>query len=208
MDNITSQIQSIVDKHATQVATEVGNIVGAQFKAGLNGIAHETSAAVNGIAAGIATGAAMNTTAAPKPKRTKKNAKKATKAAPAAKAAKAKPAKAAKEGAARGVGLLGAQRDEAREPDERDPVGRYLQRARHHRAKKTAPGEKRDPAVLGALVERLHGYVKANPGQGIEPIAKALKSTSRELNLPMKKLIKAKRVTVVGKKRSTKYTGV
>jgi hypothetical protein len=68
------------------------------------------------------------------------------------------------------------------------------------------PGEKRDPKVLEALVEKLFGYIKAHPDQRIEPIAEALGIATRDLALPVKKLFRAKRITSKGVKRATTYS--
>jgi len=68
-----------------------------------------------------------------------------------------------------------------------------------------AKGVKRDPAVLEALMESLLKHITANGGQGIEQISKALDKTSTELTLPMKKLLKAKKVGTKGQKRATRY---
>jgi hypothetical protein len=67
------------------------------------------------------------------------------------------------------------------------------------------PGEKRDPKVLEALVEKLFGYIKAHPDQRIEPISEALGIATRDLALPVKKLFRAKRITSKGQKRATTY---
>jgi hypothetical protein len=62
--------------------------------------------------------------------------------------------------------------------------------------------------VLEALVEKLYGYIKANPGKRIEPIGTALGVATRDLALPVKKLLAAKRITSKGQKRSTAYSAV
>ena len=72
-------------------------------------------------------------------------------------------------------------------------------------AVKRPPGAKRPPAELARLVDRLGDYIKANPGKRMEVIAKALDLPTRELNLPVKKLIAAKRVRSQGEKRATEY---
>jgi hypothetical protein len=73
------------------------------------------------------------------------------------------------------------------------------------RAKKRGPGEKRDPAVLAKLVETLVGYIKAHPGERIEPIGKALSVPTKDLALPVKKLLAAKRISSKRQKRATTY---
>ncbi|HEY3501082.1 MAG TPA: hypothetical protein VGK73_40590 [Polyangiaceae bacterium] len=68
-----------------------------------------------------------------------------------------------------------------------------------------AKGAKRDPEVLAALTEQLASHIGENPGQRIEEIGKALGIATRELVLPVRKLVAAKRVSTQGQKRSTTY---
>ena len=68
-----------------------------------------------------------------------------------------------------------------------------------------AKGEKRDPADLAKLVEKLHAQIKKDPGSSIETIGAAMETPTKDLSLPIKKLIAAKRVTTKGAKRATRY---
>ena len=70
---------------------------------------------------------------------------------------------------------------------------------------KRAPGEKRPPAELAKLVDRLGAHIKANPGQRMEAIGKALGLPTKELNLPIKKLLAGKTIRSEGHKRATEY---
>ncbi len=72
-------------------------------------------------------------------------------------------------------------------------------------APKRAPGEKRPPAELAKLVDKLGDHIKAHPGQRMEAIGKALGMPTRELNLPIKKLLAAKKIRSEGHKRATEY---
>jgi hypothetical protein len=108
--------------------------------------------------------------------RPKKVAPPAAKATPAAKAAPA-----------------------ARAPAPKAPV------SRKPAAPKRASGEKRPPAELARLTEKLGEYIRANPGLRIEPIGKALGAPTKELSLPIKKLLAAKRIRSEGHKRATEY---
>jgi transcriptional regulator with GAF, ATPase, and Fis domain len=67
------------------------------------------------------------------------------------------------------------------------------------------PGEKRPQAEIRALTERALDYIQRNSGQGVEHIAKGLGTTTRELSLPMKRLLKEKRISAKGEKRATRY---
>lgn len=67
------------------------------------------------------------------------------------------------------------------------------------------PGAKRPPAELAKLTEKLGDYIKSNPGLRMEAIAKGLATPTRELNLPIKKLLKSKKIRFEGHKRATEY---
>ena len=69
-----------------------------------------------------------------------------------------------------------------------------------------AKGEKRDPAALQALVDETMAYIVGHPGEGVEQIAAGMSKTTKELTLPVKKLLKDKKITAKGKQRGTKYT--
>jgi hypothetical protein len=66
-------------------------------------------------------------------------------------------------------------------------------------------GAKRDPKLLESLTEKLGAFIKKNPGLRIEQIGKALGAATKDLALPVKKLIAAKRVSTKGQRRATTY---
>jgi hypothetical protein len=66
-------------------------------------------------------------------------------------------------------------------------------------------GAKRTSADLEALSERFASFVKANPGLRIEQINKQLGTTTKDLALPIRKLISENVVKAKGQKRSTTY---
>ena len=70
-----------------------------------------------------------------------------------------------------------------------------------------AKGAKRDPKLLAALTDRLGDYIKKNPGNRIEQIGKALGTPTKDLALPVKKLLAAKKISTKGQKRATTYFG-
>lgn len=66
-------------------------------------------------------------------------------------------------------------------------------------------GVKRTPEDLEQLADRLVDFVKTNPGLRIEQINKQLGTTTKELALPIRKLIAEGRLRADGHKRSTTY---
>lgn len=66
-------------------------------------------------------------------------------------------------------------------------------------------GGKRTSADLEALSERFGSFVKANPGLRIEQINKQLGTTTKDLALPIRKLISEGVISTKGQKRSTTY---
>src|SRR3954467_5310637 len=66
-------------------------------------------------------------------------------------------------------------------------------------------GQKRDPDEIERLTGRLLDYIKANAGQRIEQIAAGMGTVTKELNLPVKKLIAQKSLKTKGQKRATQY---
>jgi hypothetical protein len=66
-------------------------------------------------------------------------------------------------------------------------------------------GAKRTPADLEALSQKFATFVKSNPGLRIEQINKDLGTTTKDLALPIRKLIADGMISVKGKKRSTTY---
>ncbi len=66
-------------------------------------------------------------------------------------------------------------------------------------------GAKRTPEDLEALSAKFASFVKAHPGLRIEQINKELGTTTKDLALPIRKLIADGQVKVKGQKRSTMY---
>jgi hypothetical protein len=66
-------------------------------------------------------------------------------------------------------------------------------------------GAKRTAEDLEALSEKFAAFVKANPGLRIEQINKELGTTTKDLALPIRKLVADKVISAKGQKRSTTY---
>lgn len=72
-------------------------------------------------------------------------------------------------------------------------------------AAKRKAGQKRTPDEIQKTTEKLLGYITKNSGQRIEEIAKGVGSSTKELTLPIKKLLNDKKITAKGEKRATRY---
>ncbi len=64
---------------------------------------------------------------------------------------------------------------------------------------------KRSPEEIQETANTLLEHIRENPGQRMEAIAKALGSTTKDLTLPIKKLLQGNLVRVEGQKRATSY---
>lgn len=64
---------------------------------------------------------------------------------------------------------------------------------------------RRSPEELATLKNRLHKAVQKNPGKSMSELAKKLKSTSKQLQLPMRNLKSEGVVKPVGQRSSTRY---
>jgi hypothetical protein len=72
-------------------------------------------------------------------------------------------------------------------------------------AMRVKKGGKRTPEELEALTARLLRHIQGNPGQRMEQLAVALNLPSKELTLPIKKLLQENRLRTKGQKRATAY---
>jgi hypothetical protein len=69
-----------------------------------------------------------------------------------------------------------------------------------------AKGEKRSADEIEALEAKFLEYVGKHPGLRIEQINKELGTSTKDLMLPIRKLIAAKRLKTEGERRATKYS--
>jgi hypothetical protein len=72
-------------------------------------------------------------------------------------------------------------------------------------ARSAAGGGKRTADEIDAQCEQITSFVAKNPGLGVEGIAAGLNTSSKELTLPIRKLLASKELTRKGQKRATKY---
>lgn len=66
-------------------------------------------------------------------------------------------------------------------------------------------GAKRTAEELEGMRQSVLEYVRKSPGQGVEQIAKSLNVPSRDLVLPIRKLVADGELSTKGQKRATKY---
>jgi hypothetical protein len=66
-------------------------------------------------------------------------------------------------------------------------------------------GAKRSSDELDMLAEQFHTFVAKNPGMRIEQINKQLGTTTKDLALPIRKLVAEGAIKTKGAKRSTAY---
>lgn len=66
-------------------------------------------------------------------------------------------------------------------------------------------GAKRTSDDLDQISEKFVAFVAKNPGLRIEQINKQLGTTTKELALPIRKMLAEKKIKAKGKKRSTTY---
>ena len=64
---------------------------------------------------------------------------------------------------------------------------------------------KRTSEEVDAMAARILEHVKKNPGANVEGMAKAFNLKSKDLTLPINKLLTGKKVKTVGQRRGTKY---
>ena len=64
---------------------------------------------------------------------------------------------------------------------------------------------KRSSEQVDAMAQKFLAFVKSNDGKRLEEISAALKIPSKNLKLPVQKLLAAKAVKTTGAKRGTKY---
>ena len=66
-------------------------------------------------------------------------------------------------------------------------------------------GEKRSSDQIAETTKAVVSYVRKHPGQGVEAIAKGLGTVTKELTLPIRKLVAERQLKTKGQKRATKY---
>lgn len=66
-------------------------------------------------------------------------------------------------------------------------------------------GGKRSPEEIEATTHRVLEYVQQNPGHGVEQMAMDLGTNTKDLTLPIKKLLGNGNLLTEGQKRATKY---
>jgi hypothetical protein len=70
---------------------------------------------------------------------------------------------------------------------------------------KSSRGGKRSTEEVDQMAERIATFVKSNPGLGLEAIASGIGTSTKELKLPVIKLLASRTLRKTGQKRGTKY---
>src|SRR4051812_23352723 len=96
-------------------------------------------------------------------------------------------------------------REQARVALEGSFASRREKRAAAPSKGRRSRGEKRSGDELDALQEKFHAFVAKNPGLRIEQVHAQLGTTTKDLALPIRKLIGEGRLKTKGRKRSTVY---
>ncbi len=66
-------------------------------------------------------------------------------------------------------------------------------------------GGRRSSTDVESIAAALESHIRANPGQTVTEIVRALGSSAKELRLPLQKLIAAKAIHTTGQRRGTRY---
>jgi len=87
------------------------------------------------------------------------------------------------------------------------PVGKKsaAKAAKGPQVARRKPGAKRSPEEIEQTTTALLQTIHANPGNRIEEIARSLSTSTKDLTLPVKKLLSEKKITSKGTRRATKY---
>jgi hypothetical protein len=72
-------------------------------------------------------------------------------------------------------------------------------------AKSAMKGGKRSSEDVTAMADKISSFVRSNPGSRLEAITAGLGTGSKELKLPVIKLLSSKTLTKKGQKRGTMY---
>ena len=116
------------------------------------------------------------------------------------------------EGAAPGVAKAAGKKRAAPAAAAAAPVAAPKAAAKAPKAAPAAPaaskrkaGQKRSPDEITKTTDKLLAYITKNSGQRIEEIAKGVGNSTKELTLPVKKLLTDKKISSKGEKRATRY---
>jgi hypothetical protein len=125
-------------------------------------------------------------------------------AAPKAPKAKAAAAKASKPAAPKAKAPA-PKASEAPAPKASAPAASAEAKAPASALPRVKKGTRRSAEDVAAAARAIKGHLAANPGQGVEAIAKALGVPSKDLALPIANLLGARSIRKEGEKRGTRY---
>jgi hypothetical protein len=75
-------------------------------------------------------------------------------------------------------------------------------------ARKARTRDRRSGKQIDMLQNKFVDYVRKNPGTGMEQIAAAIGSTTKQLRFPVMKLLDERKIKTTGQRRGTKYQAV
>ena len=104
--------------------------------------------------------------------------------------------------AALGDGAMPARRGPGRPPK---AAGGATGARRGRPPASSSRGGKRSSDEVDQMAERIATFVKSNPGLGLEAIASGIGTATKELKLPVIKLLASRTLRKTGQKRGTKY---
>lgn len=84
-------------------------------------------------------------------------------------------------------------------------LGKHVGSVSRGRSSVRGKGAKRSSGELDKLADSFHGFVAKHPGLRIEQINKQLGTSTKDLALPIRKLIAEGAIKTKGEKRSTAY---
>jgi len=92
-------------------------------------------------------------------------------------------------------------------PAKRGPGGPAKATSAAPSAKPARKGKraKRTPEDVAKMGEAVVAYVAKNPGQSVEQIGKAIGASTKDLALPVIRMIEAKKLKTKGQRRGTRY---
>lgn len=85
------------------------------------------------------------------------------------------------------------------------PAAKAASAAAPAKAARRKKGQKRSPADIARLTDRLLAAIQAKPGQRMEHLGKQLGASTADLLIPVARLVDGRKIRRTGEKRATQY---